>query len=203
MKVIKNIEQGSEEWHEMRRGVITASRFKDVIAKGAGKTRNAYMMELAAETLTGESAPSFTNQYMEWGTQTEPQAKAMYELNNSVDVVEVAFITNDLISGVGVSPDGLVGSDGLIEIKCPKTTTQFETFLSGKMPSSHKAQVQGQLWISSREWCDFVSFDPRINGESSWFSVRVHRDDQYIHDLKESIDIFKNDLNELIQKLKG
>jgi len=203
VKVIKDIEQGSEEWHEMRRGVITASRFKDVIAKGAGKTRNTYMMELAAEILTGEHAPLFTNQYMEWGTQTEPQAKAMYELNNSLDVVDVAFITNDLIAGVGVSPDGLIGSNGLIEIKCPKTTTQFETFLSGKMPSSHKAQVQGQLWISGREWCDFVSFDPRINGESSWFSVRVHRDDQYIHNLKESIDIFKNDLNELIQKLKG
>ncbi|MEE9459626.1 MAG: lambda exonuclease family protein [Candidatus Bathyarchaeia archaeon] len=202
MQIIEEIEQGSDEWHELRREVITASRFKDVMSKGAGKTRKSYLYQLAAESITGEVAESYTNDAMQWGTETEPQARAMYELESSNTVKEIAFIKHDS-KNVGVSPDGLIGDDGLVEIKCPKTTTQIETFLSGKMPSYHKAQVQGQLWISERQWLDFVSFDPRIDGDASYFCVRIERDEEYILELEKACDEFSAELTNTIKKLRG
>ena len=202
MNIITDISQGSEDWKSLRLGKITASCFDKVMAKGRGnspsKTRQSYMMQLAAEILTGQPQDSFTNQYMEWGNECEPQARSMYEFNNNVDVEEVAFI--ELDENVGISPDGLVGKDGLLEIKCPKTTTQLERFLSGEFPSTYKAQVQGQLWVSKREWCDFVSFDPRINGIASYFEIRVDRDEEYIKTLSSEVDKFKNELHELVAK---
>lgn len=201
MQIIRGIEQGSEEWHNLRSGTITGSMFSAVLSKGAGKTRKAYMYSLAAEVLTGEVADSFSNEYMEWGTKTEPQARAMYKLRTGSSLESVAFIKG--VEGVGVSPDDLVNENGLLEIKCPKTTTQIETYMSGKMPTKHKAQVQGQLWVSEREWCDFVSFDPRINGVASWLCVRVERDEEYINTLKSEVARFKAELDELVNKLKG
>jgi putative phage-type endonuclease len=201
MIIHRDIEQGSTEWHEMRLGYVTASRFKDVLAGGKGLTRNAYMMQLAAEFLTGQKEESYSNSAMEWGTATEPQARSMYELNNMLDVEQVTFITHDDIKA-GYSPDGLVNDNGLVEIKCPKTTTHIETVLSGKMPTGHIPQVQGGLWISEREWLDFVSFDPRINSNKSFFCVRVYRDDEYIKNLESEIIRFNNDLHDLIYKLK-
>jgi putative phage-type endonuclease len=206
MIVFDHVEQGTDEWHEMRRGVITASRFKDVMSKGRGdapsKTRQSYMLELAAESLTGEVEHFEPNKYMKWGTEKEPEAKSMYELITDNEVAEVAFIKHDTLN-CGVSPDGLINADGGLEIKCPKTTTQIETFLSGKMPSQHKAQVQGCMWVTEREWWDFVSFDPRIAGESSFFTVRVERDEDYIANLAEQISLFDSELQSLINKLKG
>lgn len=204
MEIIKDIEQGTNEWKQLRIGVITASKFKDVLAKGSGKTRDSYMLELAGEILTGEPSESFANSYMEWGAKTEPQAKAMYKLRTGNTLEDVAFIKHQTgFDGVGVSPDSLVNNDGLLEIKCPKTTTQIKTFLDGKMPIAHKPQVQGQLWVSKRKWCDFVSFDPRINGEASWFCVRIERDEEYIKNLEEEVFKFKQELDLLVKKLKG
>ena len=203
MKIIRDIEQGSDEWKELRLGKVTASSFDKVLAKGRGgapsKTRQSYMMQLVAERLTGLAEEGFTNKYMEWGNECEPQARAMYELDNGVDVEQVAFV--EYSDNVGMSPDGLIGNDGLLEIKCPKTTTQIERYLKGEFPLDYMAQVQGQLWISGREWCDFVSFDPRINGESSYFQVRVHRNADYILNLSKEVGIFVNEMNELIDKL--
>jgi len=148
MEIITGIDQGTDEWLALRYGWITASKFKDVKAGGAGKTRKSYMYQLAAEAITGERIETYTNEYMEWGTLTEPQARAMYELESGNIVEEVSFIKLDDVNKIGCSPDGLIGDDGMIEIKCPKTTTQIETYLSGKMPTGHNAQVQGQLWVS-------------------------------------------------------
>ena len=201
MEIIKDVEQGTDEWLNLRFGWITASRFKDVMAGGAGKTRKAYMYHLAAEILTGERAESYTNEYMEWGTQTEPQARAMYELDSGNSVDQVAFIRHDTLKA-GCSPDGLIGESGLVEFKCPKTTTQIETFLSGKMPTTHVAQVQGQLWISEREWCDFVSFDPRINGEASYFCIRVERDEKKIKEIEQAVIKFQDDLFATLELLR-
>lgn len=205
LKIIKDIEQGSKEWHELRCGWITASKFKDVISNGRGgsesKTRKSYMLKLAGELLTDLIEESYTNEYMNWGVSTEPQARSMYELETGNIIDQVAFIRHDSLM-VGCSPDGLIGNDGLIEIKCPKTTTQIETYLSGKMPNDHKAQVQGQLWVSEREWCDFVSFDPRINGKSGYFCVRVERDEEYIKELQLKISSFQNDLMKIMEILK-
>ena len=194
MEIIKDIQQGSEEWHAMRLGFITASRFKEVIAGGQGKSRKAYMYQLAAETLTGEREESFSNQYMEWGTATEPQARSMYEFDSGNTVEEVTFVKLNTVNKIGISPDGLIAEDGGIEIKCPKTTTQIETYLSGKMPASHKAQVQGSLWVTGREWWDFVSFDPRIDGAASFFLQRIYRDEEYIKDLETKCLAFETEL---------
>jgi len=201
MQTTRDIEQGTDEWLALRLGVVTASKFKDVLAGGKGLTRLSYMRQLAAETLTGAPIESFKSSAMEWGNETEPQAKAMYELLTASEVEEIAFIKHDSIN-VGVSPDGLVGDNGLIEIKCPNSTTQIETFLKGKMPTGHIPQVQGQLWISEREWCDFVSFDPRINGKSSFFKIRIERDDKYIQELETKVKFFNEELNEMINKLR-
>lgn len=200
MQIIRDIEQGTDEWLNLRLAVITASKYKDVLAGGKGLTRSAYMRQLAAEAITGMRTESFSNSAMEWGTEHEPQAKAMYELMQCEEVEEIAFIKHDEIN-TGVSPDGLIGDTGLIEIKCPNTTTQIETVLNGKMPTKHIPQVQGQLWVSEREWCDFVSFDPRINGKSSFFCVRVSRDDEYINKLESAVIKFDSELQEMIDKL--
>ena len=203
MEIITGIEQGSEEWLGMRLGWITASKFKDVIAGGAGKTRKSYMYQLAAEAITGDRVESFSNEYMEWGTQTEPQARAMYEFDTGNTVDEVSFVKWNGVNKVGISPDGLIGDEGGIEIKCPKTTTQIETFLSGKMPTGHKAQVQGSLWVTGRKWWDFVSFDPRIDGDASYFCVRVERDEDYIKELQDKCIKFEEELLGVISKLRG
>ena len=201
MKIVTGIEQGSDEWLQMRAGKVTASNFSKVMAKGAGKTRKTYLYQLAAEILTSAPIETFKNAAMEWGNECEPQARAMYEFNEDVEVEEVAFIHG--MDGVGVSPDGLVGHAGLLEIKSPNTTTQIERYLSGKFPSTYKAQVQGQIWVSDRAWCDFVSFDPRIEGKASYFKIRVQRDDEYIAELEKEVKLFINDLSEVLQKLRG
>lgn len=204
MNIIRDIQQGSDEWLELRLGKITASKLADVISKGRGtapsKTRASYMLQLAAEKLTGKPEDSFTNKYMEWGNECEPQARSMYEFDSGNDVEEVAFVEFD--EWFGVSPDGLVGDNGLLEIKCPKTTTQIERYLAGVFPTAYKAQVQGQLLATGREWCDFVSFDPRITGEASYFCIRVERDEEYINTLSAAITTFKDELLEMMEKLK-
>ena len=201
MDIIRDLEQGTPEWFALRLGVITGSKFKDVMAKGQGKSRKSYMYQLAAEMITDEMAESFTNDAMQWGTDNEPAARAMYELESGNEVDEVCFVKRD--DFVGVSPDGLVGDSGLVEFKCPKTTTQIETFLSGKMPTSHKAQVQGQIWVCERDWCDFVSFDPRIDGDAGYVCYRQERDDEYIKDLEEACYKFSEELQTMVKTLRG
>lgn len=204
MNIITDIEQGSEEWLALRLGKVTASRFSDAMSKGRGsapsKTRQSYMYQLAAEILTGQPEDSYSNKYMEWGNECEPQARSMYEFDTGHEVQQVAFIEHD--EYIGVSPDGLIGDNGLLEIKCPKTTTQIERYLKGGFPATYKAQVQGQLWVSKREWCDFVSFDPRINGDASYFKIRVERDEEYIDSLKQQVVMFAVELQNLIAKLR-
>ena len=201
MKIYNKLEQGSEAWLKVRLGKITASNFSKVLAKGAGKTRQSYMLKLAAEIITGDQVDAFTNDAMQWGTETEPMARAVYEFENNIDVYQVGFI--EVNEYLGCSPDGLVADDGMMEIKCPKTVTQIETFLNGKMPPIHKAQVQGQMWVSEKNWCDFVSFDPRINGKASYFCERIKRDDEYISTLESEVEKFKNELFEMVKILKG
>ena len=202
--IIYDIDQGSDEWHQLRLGKVTASKLADVMAKGRGntpsKTRQSYMLQIAAEILTGQPQDNFTNPYMEWGNECEPQARSMYEFDSGNDVTECAFITVN--ERFGVSPDGLIGDNGLLEIKCPKTTTQIQRYLDGVFPTTYKAQVQGQLLASEREWVDFVSFDTRINGSASYFCVRVERDEEYIKELQAGINQFIEELAGLLEKLK-
>ena len=201
MKIIESCEQGSAEWLSMRLGKVTASKVKDVLTKGRGntpsKTSETYMMELIAEILTGQSKPFFENDAMKWGTETEPQARAMYSVNNNfVDVKEVAFVEHN--DQIGISPDGLIGDDGLLEIKCPNTTTQLKRALSDDYSSDYKAQIQMQLWVTEREWCDFVSFDPRLECAAGYLQQRVMRDEEYIEEMKTKVYAFIEKMNELI-----
>ncbi len=205
MNIITTCEQGSPEWLSLRLGKVTASRIKEVIANGRGnapsKMAESYLMELVAEILTGESKPFFENDAMRWGTEKEEEARAVYSIKNSrFDIEEVAFIEHSEF--IGVSPDGLVGDDGLIEIKCPNTTTQLKRALSDNYSKDYKAQIQMQLWVSERAWCDFVSFDPRLSGKAGYLEQRVYRDDEFIYDMKTKTYEFVGKMKELINKLK-
>tara|TARA_R110002020_G_scaffold248376_1_gene462369 strand:- start:5450 stop:6079 length:630 start_codon:yes stop_codon:yes gene_type:complete len=204
MNIIESCEQGGEEWLSLRLGKITASRVKDVLTKGRGtspsKTAESYMMELIAEILTGSSKPFFENDAMRRGTETEPQARAMYAVNNDfVDVKEVAFVEHN--NQVGISPDGLIGDNGLLEIKCPNTTTQLKRALSDDYSADYKAQIQMQLWVTEREWCDFLSFDPRLECAAGYLQQRVYRDEEYIEDMKTKVYAFVEKMNGLIEQL--
>ena len=203
MEIITSMEQGSQEWLEMRLGKVTASRMKDVLTNGRGgnpsKTAESYMIELIAERLTGESKPFFENDAMRWGTETEPQARAMYELESGNDVEEVAFIIKD--EYVGVSPDGLIGKDGMLEIKCPTTSTQVRRALSGEYHNDYIAQIQAQLWVAEREWCDFVSFDPRLDCGASFLIERVNRDHLFISIMEEKTAVFIENMKIALSKI--
>ena len=204
MRIVDDIEQGSKEWLDSRLGKVTASKVSDVISKGRGtspsKMADTYMMELIAEKLTGLSKPFFENDAMRWGTETEPQARAMYSgKNDFVTIREVAFVEHN--EHILISPDGLVGDDGLFEAKCPNTTTQIKRALSNDYSADYKAQIQMQLWVTERKWCDFVSFDPRLDCAAGYLQQRVYRDEEYIGEMKVKVYAFVERMNELIEQL--
>lgn len=194
MKIIDCI-QGSPEWHAAKLGVASASNFSKILAKGQGKTRKAYMLRLAAEILSSEPQETYSNAAMERGIEIEPQAREYYEGLNGVKVEQVGFCKLD--DNIGCSPDGLVGTDGGIEIKCPNTTTHITYILADKLPSEYVAQVQGSLWVTDRKWWDFLSFGPRLKGRPFW-SIRVYRDEAYINKLAIEVNQFIIELEELI-----
>ena len=200
------MEQRTEEWFKARLGKVTASRVADVLAKtktGVSASRANYLTELVVERLTGQQAELYMNDAMQWGTDTEPQARMAYEAHKSVLVDEVGFIDHSSIAMFGCSPDGLVGGDGLIEIKCPNSKTAIETILSGKAPSKYIPQMQTQMAVTGRAWCDFVSFDPRLPEDLQLFVVRVNRDDEYIANLEKEVSAFLQEVDETVTKLKG
>ena len=190
---IFNCDQGSEEWHECRRGIVTASRFADVLAKGQGITRRKYLYTLAGEVLTGECAESFTNQHMERGHEMEADAINLYAFDRELDPVVVGFMRR---GRAGCSPDRIVGTDGMVEVKSKLPHLQLEVLERGDLPPEHKTQVQGQLWVSGRDWCDFVSYWPRL----PLFVKRVERDEKYIATLAQAVADFVGELDALVAK---
>lgn len=178
MRVI-DCTQGTPEWHAARAGRVTASRIADMMAttkSGWGASRANYLAELVAERLTGQVAEGFSNAAMKWGTETEPQARAAYEFYVDATVTEVGFVIHPTIEMSGASPDGLVGNDGLLELKCPNTATHIETLLSGTVPDKYIKQMQWQMSCTGRKWCDFASFDPRLPARMQLFVKRVQMD---------------------------
>ena len=200
MNIVRGIEQGSDEWKELRAGRVTASNFGKVLAGGNGKTRRAYMLQLLAERLSGEPQETYTNAAMEWGTQTEPRARAVYELLTGHDVEQVTMVERD--EYVACSPDGLLPGSGL-EIKCPNTATHLDYLLSEQLPAAYRPQVQGCIWICEVDRWDFMSFDPRLPEASQAFIQPVPRDDQYISDLSEAVARFVGEMVDLEDKLRG
>lgn len=197
------MEQRTEEWFKARLGKVTASKVSAVLAKKESATRTDYLTDLVLERLTGKQQEFYQNEAMQWGTETEPQARMAYEAARNTLVDELGFIDHPTIANFGCSPDGLVGSDGLIEIKCPNSKTHIDTLLSGKAPSKYIPQMQTQMAVTGRKWCDFVSFDPRLPEDLQLFIVRVERDDEYIAKLEEEVAVFLNEVDETVNKLKG
>ncbi len=197
MQIIDCI-QGTPEWYQVRLGRVTASCFGKAIAGGQGKTSKAYMLQLIAERLTNEQQESYSNAVMQRGSEIESLAREYYELLNDCPVRQVGFIKRG--EDVGASPDGLVGNDGELEIKCPNSTTHIETILTNKVPTAHRPQLQGGMWVSEREWVDFVSYDPRVK-QRPFFCERVYRDDAYIKELNIKIIMFIQEMKEIISKL--
>lgn len=187
------IVQGSDEWKALRIGKVTASRVSDVVAKtktGPAASRKNYGAQLIAERLTGVVVDGFQSKEMQHGVETEPQARAAYAFYVDADVEQVDFVPHPAIPMSGASPDGLVGEDGLVEFKCPNTATHIETLLGGTIPGEYITQMQWQMACTGRQWCDFVSFDPRMPGNMQIFIQRVARDDKRIAELEASVSEF-------------
>ena len=200
------IEQGTDAWHQLRLGKVTASRVADIMAKtktGASASRGNYLIELALQRVTGTIEPMYTNEAMAWGTATEPQARVAYEVKTGNFVDQIAFVEHDIIEWFGCSPDGLVGKDGLIEIKCPNSATHWATIKDGKPPNKYVIQMQTQMACTGRKWCDFVSFDPRMPERSQLFICRVERDQKMIDEIETEVMKFLIEVFDEVKLMKG
>jgi putative phage-type endonuclease len=201
---MNEIEQGSSEWFAQRCGKATASRIADIIAKtksGYSTSRANYMAQLVVERMTNQVAESFTNAAMEWGTATEPFARAAYEAKSGVLVDQVGAIDHPRIDRSAASPDGLIGDDGCLEIKCPNTATHIDTMLGENITGKYYTQMQWQMACTERSWCDFVSFDPRMPEGLQLFVKRVDRDDSYIAELEKEVVQFLKEVDDKVNKL--
>ena len=198
------MEQRTDEWFAARIGKVTASRVADVIAKtksGYGAGRANYLADLVVERLTGQKSQGFSNAAMEWGTEQEPHARAAYSAKTGILVEEVGFIDHPTVAMSGASPDGFA-EEGLIEVKCPNTSTMLEYILDGKPPQKYVTQMQWQMACTGRPWCDFVSFDPRLPERLQLLIVRVPRDDVYIAMLEAEVKKFLAELDDNLNKLE-
>lgn len=198
------IVQGSEEWKLMRLGKVTASRVSDVVARtksGWSASRANYAAELIAERLTGVPSEGFMNAAMQWGNDQEHNARMAYEFMHDVAVTQVPFVDHPTIPESGASPDGLVGDDGLIEIKCPNTSTHIDTLTGQEVPAKYVTQMMWQMACTGRAWCDFVSYDPRLPESMQLFVKRIKRDDAAIVQLEATVSEFIN--KEVIAKVNS
>lgn len=205
MPTLVKAEQRSDEWFKARLGRATASKFSDIMAKtrsGYSASRKNYAAELVSERLTGQRNELYTTTAMQWGIDNEPLARLEYELAMNVTVDETGFwIHNELMAGA--SPDGFISDDGCLEIKCPNTATHIETLMKGKVPHQYWAQVQGQMWVTDRLWCDFVSYDPRLPVNAQKIIIHVERDDIYIAELEDEVEAFLEEVDKQVEFVKS
>jgi len=200
------MEQRTDDWFSARLGKVTASRISDVVAKtksGVSASRGNYMAQLIVERMTNKPTESYSNSAMQWGTDTEPLARAAYEMATNTMVEEVGFVQHPDDEMCGASPDGLVGEDGLIEIKCPNTATHIETLINGEIDNKYVLQMQWQMACTGRQWCDFVSFDPRMPESLQLKIIRVNRLQSLIIDLETQVEQFLNETQEKVDFLNN
>lgn len=195
-----DMEQGSPEWYQTRLGIVTASEFKTVMAEGRTRGsdsvgRRTYMLKLIGERLTGDPMYRYQNDHMERGHEQEAEARDMYVFLTDLEPRQVGFIRNDKI---GCSPDSLIGDDGMLEIKTKLAHLHLEVLLDDKVPGEHMAQIQGQLWVAERQWCDFVSYCPRL----PLFAKRVFRDEAYIERIRKAVDLFEREMATLMEAVQ-
>jgi putative phage-type endonuclease len=199
------IEQRSDAWFQERCGKVTASRVADVVARtksGWSASRETYMGELIAERLTGVPAERYRNAAMDWGTEKEPQARAAYQFEQGVLVKQVGFVPHPKIAMTGASPDGLVGHDGLVELKNPNTATHINTLLGQNVPGKYVTQVMWQLACTGRQWVDFASYDCRLPDSMQLWIKRIERDDKAISELEEQVQEFLHELDAKVKALR-
>lgn len=200
------IQQGTEAWHISRLGKCTASRVADVIAKtksGYSTSRKNYAVELALERITKRRQEGFSSAAMAWGTEQEPNARAAYEMHCGMLVEEVGLIDHPTIPMAAASPDGLVGTRGLIEIKAPNSSTHLENLLSGKPDPRYLPQMHFQMACTGRDWVDFVSYDPRFPEAKQLFVCRVERDQNLIAELEAEVQAFLGEVETIVRKLEA
>ncbi len=198
--------QGTQEWLAERLGFATASCFADILAltaKGAPtKAREDYMMKLVTERLYQRATESASSHAMQWGKEAEPLARAAYEVKTGLIVIESNFVKHPTIPYVGCSPDGLIGVDGGYESKCPANSAIHMATWRDGMPKAHTAQVQGCMWVTGRQWWDFISYDPRATPEFRLYTQRIERDDEYIAHLEAEVVKFLAEVEAQIESLK-
>jgi putative phage-type endonuclease len=200
------IPQDSSAWIKSRLGHLTASRMNDVLAfsKRDGKPLKArcdYAIELVAERMTDSAVDHWVSDDMVWGTEQEPNAKLAYTEVTGRAVLPSGFMLHPTLEYCGATPDGFVGHDGLIEIKCPRTTTHIAWMLVGEVPEQHRAQMALQLLVSGRQWCDFVSFDPRVPARQRVFLRRFEPSQAYLDEIEQAATEFLAEVDALFEKV--
>lgn len=202
---LAELEQGSELWAQARCGLVTASRCGDVIAmtkKGESADRRNYRTELICERLTGVPYPQFVSREMQWGREQEAFARAAYEMQRDVLVETVGFVPHPTIALFGCSPDGYSGDRGMVQFKCPATTTHLTWMLSGAIPVEHVPQLLGELACNpEREWIDFASYDPRLPAHLQFFARRFARDQKLIATLESEVVHFNAEIEQVLALL--
>lgn len=200
------MDQRTDEWFAARCGKVTASALYKVMARtksGWGADRTNYHAQLVTERLTGRPADSYSNAAMQWGIETEAQARAAYALHRDDMPVEIGFLDHPLIEWSGASPDGLVGLSGMVEIKCPNTATHIATLDGAEIDRKYLYQMQWQMACAEREWCDFVSFDPRLPAAMQLHIRRVERDDELLLELESSVETFLAEVAATVARLEA
>ena len=206
LNAYKAVEQGTDEWLHIRLGKVTASGVADVLAKtksGVSASRGNYLIKLALQRITGEIEDGFTSDAMQWGIDNEAQARVAYEITSGNFVDQVGFVEHPSINWFGCSPDGLVSNNGLVEIKCPNSATHWSYIRAGEPPTKYYIQMQAQMACTEREWCDFVSFDPRMPDRSKLFIKRVMREDDYIAEMEAEVKKFLDEVAVEVNLMKG
>ena len=197
------MEQGSDEWYAARLGKVTASRAADVLTKKGSAARSNLSAQLVLERITKTKAESFQSPSMQWGIDQEPTAKLFYEASRDVLVESTGFVQHPSIEYAGASPDGLVGANGLVEIKCPNTATMIDIILTKKIPTNHITQMQMQMACTQRDWCDYVVFDPRMPPKAKLFIKRINRDKVFIDLMEKEIILFLKDVESNYQSISS
>jgi len=190
------MEQGTAEWHAARLGKVTASMIANVMMKPTAAGYQNYKAQLVCERLTGNPTETFTSAAMQHGTETEPQARAFYEMQTGLDVVEVGFVDHPFVDMSGASPDGLVGEAGLVEIKCPQQPKHIKALMGGNPDRNYMLQMHWQMMCTERGHCDFVSFNPTFPAEMQMDVVRVDLNATLAQEILEAVERFVKDVDQ-------
>lgn len=197
------IVQGTDEWLQARAGKITASRIADVLMKPTTAGYQNYRSQLICERLTGRPVDTFKSAAMQRGNDIEPQARAMFTMNTGLAVEETGFVDHPTIPNAGASPDGLIGDDGLVEIKCPLMTEHIRMLTGGKPKHVYACQMDWQMECTGRKWVRFVNFHPEFPDDLQMHIIEIERNEERLEQLREAVAAFEKDIMETMAKLPG